>query len=57
MTKINFNVFSSIFYPIPHEAGEIEENQAHFRAWGRPDFLFYGNIIFVKYFPILIINP
>jgi hypothetical protein len=31
MTKIDLNIFSSIFCPTPPEAVEIEENQAPFR--------------------------
>jgi hypothetical protein len=42
MTKIDFNIFSSIFCPSPPEAGELEENQAPFRGRGRTDFITLG---------------
>jgi len=52
MTKIAFNIFSSIFCPTPPEVDEIEENQAPFRVRGRTDFIiFYVNKIFIMYLP------
>jgi hypothetical protein len=42
MTKIDFNIFSSIFCRTPPEAVEIEENQTPFKVRDRTDFITLG---------------